>query len=117
MLRKQKENRTTHIHYRVPTDQLEVIKQIITVLGGIEESGDENNREPVSSNKAFPESHPGVALRGLRAREGLTQKALAEKIGIEQSHVSNMEKGNRPISKAMAKKLGKIFDLTYKVFL
>jgi len=117
MLREHKENQKVHIHYRVPADRLKEIKSIIDVLGGIEESNDKNDWEPISCDEAFPERHPGISLRGLRAREGLTQKALAERIGIEQSHVSNMEKGHRPISKAMAKKLGKIFDLAYKVFL
>ncbi|MBF0502377.1 MAG: helix-turn-helix transcriptional regulator [Candidatus Riflebacteria bacterium] len=62
-------------------------------------------------------NHPGTALRGLRAREGLTQKALAQKIGITQSHVSSLENGHRPIGKVMAKKLAKTFNLNYKVFL
>jgi len=32
-----------------------------------------------------------VALRGVRGEEGLTQKELADKSGIPQSHISLME--------------------------
>ncbi|MCX5850790.1 MAG: helix-turn-helix transcriptional regulator [Deltaproteobacteria bacterium] len=32
-----------------------------------------------------------------------SQKQLAEKIGVSQSHISEMEKGKRPIGKKMAR--------------
>lgn len=59
----------------------------------------------------------GVALRGLRAREGLTQKQLAKRIKVSQHHISEMENRKRPIGKEMAKRLEKEFNVSYKVFL
>jgi ribosome-binding protein aMBF1 (putative translation factor) len=59
----------------------------------------------------------GIALRGIRAREGLTQKQLGERIGVSQNHISEMENKKRPIGKAMAKRLEKEFKVSYKVFL
>jgi DNA-binding XRE family transcriptional regulator len=59
----------------------------------------------------------GVALRGGRAKEELTQKKLAELTGIAQHHLSEMENGKRPIGKETAKKLGKALNLDYRVFL
>ena len=59
----------------------------------------------------------GTMLKGLRAREGLSQKQLAEKLGTEQPNISNMEHGKRPIGKNMAKKIAKIFDIDYRLFL
>ena len=56
-----------------------------------------------------------VALRGLRYREGLTQKALGELLGIEQTNISKMEQGKRPIGKTVAKRLAKIFKSDYGV--
>lgn len=60
---------------------------------------------------------PDVCLRGSRYKEGLTQKQLAELIGIPQRHISEMENGKRPIGKEMAKRLGKALNISYKVFL
>ena len=58
-----------------------------------------------------------VALRGLRYREGLTQTALGELLNIEQTNISQMERGKRPIGKMLAKRLGKIFKTDYRIFL
>ncbi|HPQ44240.1 MAG TPA: helix-turn-helix transcriptional regulator [Syntrophales bacterium] len=59
----------------------------------------------------------GKTLAGLRTREGLTQIQLAEKVGIPQRHISEMENGKRPIGKAMAKRFGEALNVGYKVFL
>lgn len=58
-----------------------------------------------------------VALRGLRFREGLTQKLLGEMLGIEQTNISKMEQGKRPIGKRIAKKLADLFHTDYRLFL
>lgn len=62
-------------------------------------------------------TEPGVALRGAREKEGLSQTAVAQKLGIPQPNVSEMESGRRPIGKKMAKRLSKILKINYKVFL
>ncbi len=71
---------------------------------------------------AFPDAFdpilgPAKALRGARYREELTQAQLAAKLGIRQHHLSEMERGKRPISKEMAKRLGEALRMNYKVFL
>lgn len=62
---------------------------------------------------------PGNAinLRGLRNREGLTQKELASSIGTNQANISKMERGIREISLKIAKRLSKIFDIDYRLFI
>ena len=46
---------------------------------------------------------PGKALRIYRENAGLTQAALGERMGgIPRQHISNMEKGKRPIGKENA---------------
>jgi transcriptional regulator with XRE-family HTH domain len=52
-----------------------------------------------------------------RGKEGLTQKQLADRIGIAQHHVSEMENGKRTIGKEMAKKLAEVLNVDYRVFL
>lgn len=58
-----------------------------------------------------------VALHGFRYRDGLTQRALGEMLGVEQTNISKMEQGKRPIGKIIAKRLAKIFKTDYRLFL
>lgn len=60
---------------------------------------------------------PAKALRSFRYRDELTQKQVADLLGNHRQHISEMERGKRPIGKEMAKKLGKIFNVSYKLFL
>lgn len=59
----------------------------------------------------------GLMVRGGCYKAGLTQKALAELIGVRPHHVSEMEHGKRNIGKKMAHRLSEIFDVDYRVFL
>ena len=61
--------------------------------------------------------HHGIVLRGLRNRDNLTQSELAQKTGMLQSHISEMENGTRSIGKTIAKKFAQVFNTDYKVFL
>lgn len=60
---------------------------------------------------------PGVVLQGFRGREDLTQKQLADAVGLKQHHISEMERGVRKISSNMAKRFAEFFCTTPKVFL
>ena len=59
----------------------------------------------------------GACLHGARIKEGLSQMALAEKIGISQTNLSKMEVGKRPIGKVMAKRIAAILKVNYRIFL
>ena len=59
----------------------------------------------------------GLMIRGGRSKAGLTQKALAELIGVRPHHISEMEHGKRSVGKEMAKRLGKVFKVDYRIFL
>jgi len=63
------------------------------------------------------EEMPGTILCGARTKGGLTQKQLAEKLRLNQGYVSDMERGRRAISRSMAKKLGEILKINYRVLL
>ncbi len=60
---------------------------------------------------------PAMRLRGLRGREGLTQAAMAARLGISQNMVSVMESGKRSISVNMARRIGLVFQVPYRLFL
>ncbi len=58
-----------------------------------------------------------IALRAYRTRDDLTQRQLAEKVGIPQRHISEMENGKRVIGKEMAKRFGKVLKVDYRALL
>lgn len=61
---------------------------------------------------------PGENMRIYRELHNLTQDELGKKIGnFTRQNVSNMENGSRPISKAVAKKLAELFDVSVEKFL
>lgn len=66
-------------------------------------------------NKKY--TKPGALLRGLRARENLSQVALAEKLHVTQSDISQMENGTRSIGRTIAKRIEALFDVDYRSFL
>lgn len=63
------------------------------------------------------ESQGAVMLRGLRNREGITQNELGRILGTDQTNISKMELGKRPIGKMIAKRLAKLFKTDYRLFL
>ncbi len=81
----------------------------------------ESDGEPsFTLDEVFPElvgREKQVYLRGIRYREDLTQKQLADQTGIPQRHISEMENGKRPIGKENAKKLAKALGANYRMFL
>lgn len=105
----------------VPFDKAELISEaiekILNLAGMSLQNTEENDGNLYSIEEVFPDFHIGHALRGLRSREGLTQKQLAEMIGVKPSHIFEMENGKRSIGKNMAKRLAKALRTEYKVFL
>ena len=59
----------------------------------------------------------GLMLKGARTKASLTQKELAEQIGVKTHHISEMEHGKRSIGKAMARRLASILKIDYRLFL
>lgn len=79
-----------------------------------------NHADRTSWKTAFPgliKNQPGTYLAGARRREGLTQRQLAEKSGIPQRHISEMENGKRSIGKENARRLGTALNADYRAFL
>ena len=59
----------------------------------------------------------GALLKAVRLREGLSQKALSEKIQVEQGDLSKMENGKRAIGKEIAHRISEHFKVNYRFFL
>ena len=104
-------NRTL-VFNRVPKDVISSIRRKI----------DSYREKTVPWRDAFKKDIQSIgegalALRGARAREGMTQKKLARLLGTSQVYISQLENGKKEINKQTAIKLGTIFNIDYKVFL
>ena len=85
---------------------------------GFKISGEDKERIPW--REAFPDyedNEPGHCLAGGRHREGLTQVQLSKLTGIPQRHISEMERGKRPIGKKNAQLFSKALNVDYRMFL
>ena len=61
---------------------------------------------------------PVENMRIYRELHGLTQDELGKKLGkFTRQNISNMERGHRDISKATAKKLAELFEVSVEKFL
>lgn len=59
----------------------------------------------------------GLVLRGMRYREGYSQKQLAEASGITQNEISNIENGKRTVGNKVAQKLARVLNFDYRMLL
>jgi DNA-binding XRE family transcriptional regulator len=61
---------------------------------------------------------PAKNIRIYREIHGMTQEELGEKLGgVPRQNISYMERGRRPVSKSIAKKLAEIFDVSVENFI
>lgn len=104
------------VEFDIPAVHLGVVSDLVRALGGTEHE-DESEETVIPLREAIPRGHPGILLRALRRKEGLSQKDLADKLGTQQPNISSIEKGERVIGKELAKKIEKIFGTNYRVFL
>lgn len=49
-------------------------------------------------------------IRQFRARDGLTQKEVAQKVGVRRETISHLEKGEYNPSLKLAMKIARVFD-------
>ena len=88
------------------------IQAILDVIREQEDDGRTYTAEEVMGPR-----NPAIILRGFRYREDLTQKQLADALGIKQHSISDFERGVRKISPKMAEKLAGFFGTSASVFL
>jgi DNA-binding XRE family transcriptional regulator len=113
--KKRRTDKTVVLTFQGPESKRQAAVESLSRLGFVDTS------DSVPWREAFPdisdEEGPGVVLRAMRRREGLTQKELSEAADIPQGHISAMERGKMKIGVARAKKLGKALNAGYRVFL
>ncbi len=105
-------------HYLVHKDDARAIE---VILKSLEENTNDHN-DFIDAKSLYPEladpiKAPAVSLHGHRLRMNLTQKEMAKKIGVSQGDLSKMEKGERPIGRKLALRIGKALGIDYRRFL
>ena len=95
---------------------LEAGRGLLSFLRGLQNNSDEGvvPAEEVFPNIQDPAKRIGIIFRGLRFKNNLTQAEVAKRLGLDQSDVSKIEKGKRPIGKVLAKKIAKEFGIDYR---
>lgn len=109
------------ISLKVPVNKAikiaDAIRGVLILAGHKVRNVDNDGEELVPASEVFAKVTPGMMMRGLRVKEGITQAELAERLGITQNMVSDMESGRRNISLNMAKRIAEEFKVPYKAFL
>ncbi|MHC1699994.1 MAG: helix-turn-helix transcriptional regulator [Humidesulfovibrio sp.] len=120
LTKKQITNGIVEFSFQVPEQSAAGVEQALKALVALLPSG---AAQPILRNPEgeeltiLPTPPAHRVLCGFRKREGWTQQELAERLGIKQQHVSEMENGKRPITIKTAKSLAALFGTAYKTFL
>lgn len=119
--------RSTEIVLTMPTvaarEMMNMIMEMWRLAGheirdGYDDGADDDDPAAcVPYELAFPDRSPGTMLRGVRGREGITQKEMADKLGLSRYCVAEMEHNRRPITPEMARKISKTFNISERIFL
>ncbi len=105
----------------IPPDLLNAVKRVfsedeIEILEGDDEYVDWFETD--LHKQIETETTPGDVIRIYRTNRNWTQARLGEELGgVPKQHISNMERGLRPVSPGMAIKLSQVFDVPVERFL
>ena len=78
---------------------------------------DDDGEELYSIEDVFPNGSQSMALRGLRTREGLSNKEFADGLGISESYLLSLENGENPITQELAELIASKYNTLARVFL
>lgn len=59
----------------------------------------------------------GLVLRGMRYRENLSQRQLAQKSHVSQNEISKIENGKRSVGEKVARKLASALNMDYRLLI
>jgi len=114
----------TSITYNGPLGKhvFHAVPDAVQFLQGARTPAKQSESDSIDWREAFKDTiaqggEAAAVLRGARTTAGLSQIELAAKIGIDQTNLSKMENGKRPIGKELAKRLGEVLNVDYRVFL
>lgn len=95
--------------FSIPKHQKSVLLRLVKGMAEVSEN-------PFTElEKSFPPY--AISLRAAREKAGLSQTALAKQIKTDRSNIRQMENGKRTIGEKIAKRLGKVLNTPFEVFL
>ena len=105
----------------VPAFFVDLVKRLFPSVDTVVDDGDDEDVVNVEDTDWFKEMEarrtPAKTLRVMRTAAGLTQKELADRLGMAKSNLCALEKGSRPISELMASKIAKALGTSMEMFL
>lgn len=95
---------------------------VSTLLEGFRGRSEEGQDGWIDASALYPDlkdpvKRAATVFHGIRLRHGLTQKEMGKKLGLHQTDVSKIEKGERRIGRNLAVRIGKALGIDYRRFL
>jgi DNA-binding XRE family transcriptional regulator len=124
-LKKPTAGRFVEVSLKITKKKFPLVSEALAAVLAL--AGHQGSLEPKKPQAAAPPARPGrgrrraaegkktaspetaALIHDLRIKAGLSQKALAEKAGVSQNHISLLETGKQNLKPALAKKLGRLF--------
>ena len=114
-------NMAAKIHKELNKEiDLKSIKKVIAIYEKLKSDDDElMSFEDMKDfmDDLLGETTVADSIRAYRERENITQQELAMKSGIKRQHISEIERGERSVGVATAKKLAIALNCNYKSLL
>lgn len=89
------------------------IAEIEKILNTTSEEDAPVSWESLAKERIEKHGKSGLVLRGIRYREGISQKELARRSGIAQNEISKIENGKRRVGEKVARKLAESLSIDY----
>jgi DNA-binding XRE family transcriptional regulator len=105
----------------IPADIMELLRQNYGKQLKLTREEDREEYVDVFETKEYKEFKknvkPGDYVRIYRQSQEFTQTDLGKKVGMTRAYICDIEKGRRPISKVMAKKMAELFGTSVSRFI
>ncbi len=100
---------------KIALRMLEGLKIAVTSIG--DEEPARPWREALGGVLDLHGGEAAAMVRACRDAKKMTQQQLAAAVGVQKTHVSEIERGKRSVGKALARKLATVLEVDYRTFL
>lgn len=101
----------------VSTKNIDKLEAFLEKYGEVSEEDKPVAWKELAKTRLAKYKKAGLVLRGMRYREGMSQKKLAALSGVNQNEISKIENGKRTIGEKVAKKLATALKFNYQLLI